>query len=102
MWPEGTRSENGRLQPMKKGFVHLALATRLPIVPIVFHGAHRRWAGKTWRVFPGRLRIEVLPPIDTTDWSAEHVDEHAQQLWQVYQDALDPDQRTLLLEDKLS
>ena len=43
IWPEGTRSRNGRLTEFKKGFVHLALDTKLPIVPIISHRAHKRW-----------------------------------------------------------
>nr|GMC76458.1 1-acyl-sn-glycerol-3-phosphate acyltransferase-like [Ipomoea batatas] len=43
IFPEGTRSQNGRLLPFKKGFVHLALETRLPIVPIIFTGTHLAW-----------------------------------------------------------
>jgi 1-acyl-sn-glycerol-3-phosphate acyltransferase len=31
--PEGTRSRDGRLQAFKTGFVHLAIATGLPVVP---------------------------------------------------------------------
>jgi CubicO group peptidase (beta-lactamase class C family) len=31
LWPEGTRSKDGRLRPFKKGFAHLALATGLPV-----------------------------------------------------------------------
>ena len=34
IWPEGTRARDGRLTPFKKGFVHLALDTKLPIVQI--------------------------------------------------------------------
>ena len=35
MWPEGTRSRDGRLLPFKKGIVHMALQTGLPVVPVV-------------------------------------------------------------------
>lgn len=40
MSPEGTMSRDGRLLPFKKGFVHLAMQTVLPVVPIMIHGAH--------------------------------------------------------------
>ena len=75
MWPEGTRSRDGKLRDFKKGFVHLAIATRLPVVPIVSHNADLYWKG-TWRVRPGCLQMEVLDPIDTTHWTADTVDEH--------------------------
>jgi len=34
IWPEGTRSKDGKLRAFKKGFAHLALATGLPVVPV--------------------------------------------------------------------
>ena len=46
LWPEGTRSRDGRLLPFKKGFAHLAIATGLPIVPVVAHNAHHRWPSR--------------------------------------------------------
>ncbi|MEE2829939.1 MAG: lysophospholipid acyltransferase family protein [Myxococcota bacterium] len=88
MWPEGTRSATGRLQPLKKGIVHLAVATGLPIVPIVFHDADLRWPGRSMRPSPGDLRIEVLEPIDTSLWQAETAGEHAVELWSVFQASL--------------
>ena len=63
IWPEGTRSMDGKLIPFKKGFVHLALATGLPIIPVIFHGAHKRWPAKTMQFYPGEVRVEVLNPI---------------------------------------
>ena len=71
MWPEGTRSRDGRLRVPKKGFAHMAIAPRLPIVPVVFHDANKRWPGGTFRVTPGEVRIEILPPIRTDDWAPE-------------------------------
>ena len=36
--PEGSRSRDGRIQPLKKGGFHLALATGAPIVPVAIRG----------------------------------------------------------------
>ncbi len=98
MWPEGTRSRDGRLQPLKKGFVHLAIAAGLPIVPVVFHDADIHWPSKKFRTVPGDLRIEVLEAIDTSSWSPDQAKEHAQEVWQRLQDALGPRQKGLASE----
>lgn len=75
LWPEGTRSRTGNLLPFKKGLVHLALQTQLPVVPIVVKGAHECWEKKT-RVIRGvKIAISVLPPIDTSGWSLDRMEE---------------------------
>lgn len=75
--PEGTRSHSGELKPFKTGFVHLAIATGLPVVPVVVHGANRIWPkGSTFH--GGELPIEVLEPIDTSAWASENSKDHAQ------------------------
>ena len=99
MWPEGTRSRDGRLKPLKKGFVHQAIATRLPVVPVVAHDAHLFWRGGTWDVRPGRLQIEILPAIDTSTWSTQTVDDHAAEVHAAFAAALGPDQQPLPKSD---
>lgn len=93
MYPEGTRSRDGRLQPLKRGFVHLAIATRLPVVPIVVHDADLRWPPRSFRACPGQLRIDVLEPIDTSAWRPEESSTHALEVWSAFQAALGPRQR---------
>lgn len=88
IWPEGTRSRDGRLQPLKKGFVHLAIATGLPIVPIVMHDAHKRWPGRSLRMYPGRLDIDVLPEVSTEGWSTDRMAEHIAEIHGIFADAL--------------
>ncbi len=39
LFPEGTRTEDGKLLPFKKGVFHLALRTRLPLVPVAIQGS---------------------------------------------------------------
>lgn len=96
--PEGTRSRDGRLQPFKKGFAYLALATRLPVVPVVVHDGHQFWPrGLTVR--PGRVAIDVLDPIPTTDWTRESLDEHIAELEDAFARTLAEHQRPASASD---
>ena len=88
IWPEGTRSMDGKLIPFKKGFVHLALATGLPIIPVVIHGAHKRWPAKTMQFYPGEVRVKVLEPIPTDSWSKDTIDDHVAEVRKVMGSAL--------------
>ena len=76
MWPEGTRSRDGVLRPLKKGFVHLAIASGLPLVPLVTHHGDLFWPHGSLRVRPGTFHVEVLEAIDTSTWRADTVEQH--------------------------
>jgi 1-acyl-sn-glycerol-3-phosphate acyltransferase len=93
IWPEGTRSRDGRLLSFRKGFAHLALATGLPVVPVIIHGAHERLPDRSYRLIPGALEVEVMEPIDTRSWKRETVDEHVEQVHEIVRRALRPAQR---------
>ncbi len=88
IWPEGTRSLDGKLLPFKKGFVHLALATGLPIVPVILHDAHKRWPAKTMDFYPGEVQVDILDPIKTENWSKENIDTHIEEIKSLMTDAL--------------
>lgn len=94
--PEGTRSKDGRLLPLKKGFVHIAIAAGLPVVPVVIHGAHRVWKKDTLlAIRPSTVDIEVLEPIDTSDWREETAEAHARAVHAVFASRLREDQQPL-------
>ncbi len=95
LWPEGTRAKDGRLQPFKKGFAHLALATRLPVVPVVIAGAHRGWVKNEIRFTRSQLDVKVLEPIDTREWTLENLEAHVAEVHALIAAALPPDQRPL-------
>ncbi|KAL6218959.1 hypothetical protein ACLB2K_012166 [Fragaria x ananassa] len=94
IFPEGTRSADGRLLPFKKDFVHLALQTGLPIVPIVLVGTHRARRKDRLRVTP--LTLKFLPPIRTDYWTAEKIDEYIKMIHDLYVQHLPDSQRPLL------
>ena len=92
MSPEGTRSRDGRLLPFKKGFVHLAMQTGLPVVPIIIHGAHLSWRADSMAVHGVTVRVEVLPAIDTSGWTAETTGQAVEQIHAIYRGRLSADQ----------
>ena len=69
MFPEGTRSRDGRLGPFKKGGFHLAITAGVPIVPVGIRGAHEVMPRGSLILRPGPVTIEIGVPIDTKDLS---------------------------------
>ncbi len=69
MFPEGTRSTDGRLKPFKPGAFALAVETGVPVVPIAIHGGHNLIPkhGTRFSSTRGKLHVEVLDPISPTD-----------------------------------
>lgn len=94
MLPEGTRSRDGRLLPFKKGIVHLAVQTELPVVPMVTVGAAGAWNKGQWVLRPRDIHVYFLPPVDTSSWSLDETDRHLEDLRNVFVHALPPEMRS--------
>ena len=65
IYPEGTRSPDGRLYRGKTGAARMALEAGVPIVPAVAHGAYEAMQGR--KLLPRRrprIIIELGEPID--------------------------------------
>lgn len=57
IFPEGTRSPDGQMQPFKRGVGSLALADGIPVIPVRIEGAHDAWPkGAFW---PRRRQIII-------------------------------------------
>jgi 1-acyl-sn-glycerol-3-phosphate acyltransferase len=68
IFPEGSRSTDGRIRPFKAGGFHLAIRSGRPIVPVVISGAREVMPKGRLRIRPGHIRVSVNPPIDTTSY----------------------------------
>ena len=69
VWPEGTRSRDGRLLPFKKGPFHLAMETGIAIVPITLVGTHEIWRKGEFAIHPGTATVVFHGPIDPAAFS---------------------------------
>jgi len=91
MSPEGTRSITPKLAPFKKGAFHLAMQAGVPIVPIVIQNSSDIMPKGDMIYRPATVKVEVLPPINTDDWSADTIDEHVNSVRNMYLQALGQD-----------
>lgn len=75
IYPEGTRSPDGRLQRFKKGAVTMAINAGVQIVPVACSGAHRVMVKKSLVLHPGEIVVEFLEAIDASKYSLAQRDE---------------------------
>ena len=74
--PEGTRTVSPRLAPFKKGAFHIAMQAGVPMIPIVIRNAGDVAPKGDFVYRPGTVEVEVLPPVDTSTWTRETLDQH--------------------------
>ena len=100
--PEGTRAITPRLAPFKKGAFHLAMQAGVPIVPIVIHNSGDVQPKGDLLYHPGTVQVDVLPPIDTSDWTVESIDGHVESVRNMYLEVLEqkPDSKVVKITKK--
>jgi 1-acyl-sn-glycerol-3-phosphate acyltransferase len=74
LFPEGTRSRDGKLGPFKKGGFHLALDSGVPIVPVALRGTRELMPRRSLLLRSGRVSVIIGPPIATAGLSSEDRD----------------------------
>lgn len=89
-FPEGTRSDDGRLQPFKKGGFMMALDLDLPILPVTIRGSRHVLVGKKLRLLPGLIRIQIHDPIEVSPYGHEKRDQLMQDVRTVIASKLSP------------
>ena len=95
IYPEGTRSDDGRLGVFKKGAFVLAIKAGVPIVPVACAGAHRVMAKRSLIVRPGVITVHFAPPIDPSTYSLDERDALVSRVRAALAAALPPDQQPL-------
>ncbi len=70
IFPEGTRSVDGTLQPLKKGGFLIALKAAVPVQPVAISGSFAVMPKSGCRIHGGQIEVRILPAIATAELSA--------------------------------
>jgi 1-acyl-sn-glycerol-3-phosphate acyltransferase len=71
IFPEGSRSPDGSIQPFKKGGFTLAIKSGVPIVPIAISGSRDIMPKDKLTAASGEIRIRMDHPIKTENFSVK-------------------------------
>jgi 1-acyl-sn-glycerol-3-phosphate acyltransferase len=67
IFPEGTRSEDGKLKEFKNGAFKLATKSGVPIVPVTLSGSDKIMRKGTVIIKPAKVKISIAPPVYMTE-----------------------------------
>ena len=67
VFPEGTRSPDGRLQELEQGAAFIALSGKAAVVPVGLVGADRLLPKGSPILRPAKLHVRFGPPVDLSD-----------------------------------
>ena len=82
--PEGSRKHEGIIGPFKKGAFRMAIDLKYPILPIYLDGNNRLSVGGSMLSKSGTVEAHIHPPIDTTNWHLETIDDHIKEVRDLY------------------
>ena len=78
--PEGTRLDTTTVGPFKKGAFRIAMATGLPVVPIVIRNSDSVAGRNATTLHPGTVDVAVLPPVSVQDWTVANLRDKIEQI----------------------
>lgn len=67
VFPEGSRTLDGRMHAFRRGAFALAVEFGLPVVPITIDGAYRVMRRTAWLPRPGRIILTIHKPIEAPE-----------------------------------
>jgi 1-acyl-sn-glycerol-3-phosphate acyltransferase len=75
VYPEGTRSSEGRLLPFKKGTFLMAIRAAAWVVPVSLAGTQRLMRKGDWTIHPGEVLVRYGPAVKATEYAEDQRDE---------------------------
>jgi 1-acyl-sn-glycerol-3-phosphate acyltransferase len=100
VYPEGTRSPDGRLKPFKKGTFALAIESGVPIVPVSISGAQHLMRKGEWTMRPGEIVVRFGPSVDASQYTMERRMELLERVEELVAAGLPEDQQPLSVADR--
>ena len=91
IFPEGTRYQEDKVMPFKKGAFHLAIQAKVPVVPVVIGNYRNVLDRKAKRFDGGVIRIKCLPPIKTDGLTVDDVNDLTEKVHKIISNCFDED-----------
>jgi 1-acyl-sn-glycerol-3-phosphate acyltransferase len=95
IFPEGTRSPDGRMRPFKKGALAIPIRTGVPVVPVSISGSLGLMRKGEWIIRPGEAVLRFGPPVDASQYTLERRAELAERVELLVAAGLPPEQQPI-------
>jgi len=83
VYPEGTRTRDGRIAPFKRGAVLAARMASVPILPCAIRGSFEAWPRTRRLPRPQRIEVRFGPPVDAAaDDALERVEARVREMYE--------------------
>ncbi|MCW8860269.1 MAG: 1-acyl-sn-glycerol-3-phosphate acyltransferase [Deltaproteobacteria bacterium] len=73
IFPEGTRTPDGKVQEFKKGALLIAAKAEVPVIPVAINGSYQVQPKGQWAVGSGPLTLTIFPPLATRNLKVSEV-----------------------------
>lgn len=93
IFPEGTRSMDGNIGSFKKGGFVLAIESGVPILPVIIRGTYSVMPKSRLLIKPGKVTLQVLKPVETSDYTKETKDELMEKIRNIMCESIDDEKR---------
>jgi 1-acyl-sn-glycerol-3-phosphate acyltransferase len=90
VFPEGTRSSDGKLHEFKPGSFKIAVRAGVPIVPITIRGTHDILPKHSLVPRPGLVEVLIGKPIDTRDSTEKDIRQLMEETHRAIESQLEP------------
>ena len=84
IFPEGTRSIDGKLGEFKKGAFLMAEKSRKEIVPVVIHGTSAIMPKGKLKFCKGNIVLNIHPKIDSSEFSKNSGKKLIDEVWEIF------------------
>ncbi len=89
IFPEGTRSRDGKLQPFKRGGFFLAINSQVPIFPVSIKGSYALMPKGSFFVKKGKVGVMFHPPVSIKGFNKDNLSQLINKVRSVIQSGLD-------------
>ena len=89
IFPEGTRSRDGKLQPFKRGGFFLAINSQIPIFPVSIRGSYERLPKGSFFAKKGKVGVMFHPPVSVQGFDRNNLSQLMGEVRSVIQSGLD-------------